>query len=327
MSSSEIIEDVRTLLVTEEDAEEFKRLDQYLTSKQEDLSRNFIKSLFENGQITAEKKLKLNKMPSPGTEITIQVPPPPPMNAEPEDIPLPILFEDEELVIVNKPAGLVTHPAPGNYSGTLVNAILHHCPDLKGVGDAKRPGIVHRLDKGTSGIMVVAKTQKCHEGLVKLFSTHDIERVYMALCSGNNLPIAGKLEGPIGRHPNNRLKMAINERNGRDATTHFKTIKQFKGCALVECRLETGRTHQIRVHLASLLRTPLICDATYGNPKQQLTRIMPEVAELIADYPYPLLHAKKLGFIHPITKEELSFEEAPPEPFSKVLSVLEKENE
>lgn len=329
MNPSELIEDVRSLVVTEQDAVDFKRFDQYLTNKLEDLSRNFIKYLFEDGQITTDSgvKLKLNKMPKPGTEICIQVPPPPPMNAEPEDLPLPILFEDDDLVIVNKPAGMVTHPAPGNYTGTLVNAILHHCPDLRGVGDAKRPGIVHRLDKGTSGIMVVAKSQKCHEGLVQLFSKHDIDRVYQALCVGNKYPVAGRLEGSIGRHPNNRLKMAVNVRNGRDAVTHYKILKEYEGCSHVQCKLETGRTHQIRVHLSSLLRAPLLCDATYGNPNQQKARIPEELGELLKDYPHPLLHARRLAFVHPITGKQVQFEEEPPEFFSKALEILESQDE
>lgn len=329
MSSNEITEDIRSLVISAQDIEDHKRFDQFLSAKLEDLSRNFIKYLYEAGQITSTPsiKLKLNKMPPAGTTINLQVPPPPPMDAEAEDIPLPILYEDEHLVIVNKPAGMVTHPAPGNYTGTLVNAILHHCPDLRGIGDAKRPGIVHRLDKGTSGIMVVAKTQKCHEGLVLLFSKHDIDRVYQALCVGRGYAVAGKLEANIGRHPANRLKMAANVKNGRDAITHYKVLKEFEGCTHVECVLETGRTHQIRVHLATLMNASLLCDTTYGNVKQQLTRIPKELAEHLKEYPFPLLHARKLGFIHPITKEKLEFEQEPPEVFSKALSILENVNE
>lgn len=329
MSSSEIVEDTRNLVITEEDLEEFKRFDQFLTAKCEDLSRNFIKNLYEAGQISSEPtlKLRLNKMPPKGTTINIQVPPPPPMDAEAEDIPLPILFEDEHLVIVNKPAGMVTHPAPGNYTGTLVNAILHHCPDLKGIGDAKRPGIVHRLDKGTSGIMVVAKTQKCHEGLVLLFSNHNIDRVYQALCVGTRYPIVGKLEATIGRHPTNRLKMAVDVKNGRHAVTHYTVLQEFDGCTHIECKLETGRTHQIRVHLSSLMNASIICDSTYGNVKQQFTRIPKVLSEHLKDYPHPLLHARKLGFIHPITNEKLEFELDPPQVFSEALKILREINE
>lgn len=324
MSEKESIDEVRTLLVAAEDFEEFKRLDLYLKTKLEDLSRNFIKFLFEDGQITAEKgiKLKLNKLPSPGTVININIPPPPPLDALAEDIPLPILYEDEYLVLVNKPAGMVTHPAPGNYTGTLVNAILHHCPDLSGIGDAKRPGIVHRLDKGTSGVMVVAKTQKAHEGLVQLFSKHDIDRVYQALCIGSSMLLAGKLVSTIGRHPSNRIKMAVDVKNGREAITYYKVLERFENCTHLECQLETGRTHQIRVHMASLLKAAILCDATYGNPNQQLTRLPSELAAHLSEYPHPLLHARRLGFIHPITNEKIDFEVEPPEVFQKSLDLL-----
>ncbi|MFT6069678.1 MAG: 23S rRNA pseudouridine1911/1915/1917 synthase [Bacteriovoracaceae bacterium] len=324
MSEKESIDEVRTLLVAAEDFNEFKRLDIFLKTKLEDLSRNFIKFLFEDGQITAEKgiKLKLNKLPSPGTVININIPPPPPLDAKAENIPLPILFEDEHLVIVNKPAGMVTHPAPGNYTGTLVNAILHHCPDLSGIGDAKRPGIVHRLDKGTSGVMVVAKTQKAHEGLVQLFSKHDIDRVYQALCIGSSKLLSGKLESTIGRDPSNRIKMAVNVKNGRDAITYYKVLERFENCTHMECQLETGRTHQIRVHMASLLNSAIVCDSTYGNSNQHLLRIPSQLAEHLKDYPHPLLHARRLGFIHPITKEKIDFEIDPPEVFQKSLEIL-----
>lgn len=324
MNSDDLLGEERSLIVTAEDLQEYKRFDQFLKEKLTDLSRNFIKYIFEQGKITTESKvkLKLNKMPQLGTKVNILIPPPPPMNAEAEDIELPILFEDEHLVIVNKPAGMVTHPAPGNYTGTLVNAILHHCPELKGTGDANRPGIVHRLDKGTSGIMVVAKNQKCHEGLVKLFSTHDIDRVYQALCIGQKLPAGGKLESTIGRHPRNRLKMAANVANGRQAITFYNSLEYFDNCVHVQCKLETGRTHQIRVHFSELLNAALLCDSTYGNAKQHLDRIPKELAAHLKDYQYPLLHARKLGFIHPITKEKLVFELEPPSIFNKALEIL-----
>ncbi|MCP4914326.1 MAG: RluA family pseudouridine synthase [Oligoflexia bacterium] len=302
-----------------------KRLDKVLVEKVPSLSRNVIKNLFENGHINCDTaKLELKKIPPVGTVITVDIPEPEPSDAQPENIPLEIMYQDEHLVIVNKPAGMVTHPAPGNYTGTLVNAILYHCPDLKGVGDIKRPGIVHRLDKGTSGVMVIAKTPKCHEGLVNLFSTHDIVREYECLIMGIKYLPNGTLKSHIGRDPNNRLKMANNVRNAKHAITHYKVQKFYENVAHAIMTLETGRTHQIRVHLSGLLKSPILCDETYGNPKQQMKRIPAELAKVLKDYPYPLLHARKLGFIHPITKEELIFEKEPPQIFREALDVLNK---
>ncbi len=304
----------------------FKRLDKLLVDRFPDLSRNVIKNLFEKNNIYVENnpniKLELKKLPPLGTEIIILIPEPEPSEAQPENIPLEILFEDEHLVIINKPAGMVTHPAPGNYTGTLVNAVLHHCPDLLGVGDQKRPGIVHRLDKGTSGVMVVAKTPVCHAGLVNLFSTHDITREYEALIMGTKFLPSGTLESHIGRDPNNRLKMANNVRNAKKAITHYKVSNFYEKVTHAIMTLETGRTHQIRVHLSGLLKAPILCDETYGNPKQQLKRVPSGLASLLKDYPHPLLHARKLGFVHPITKEEVLFEKEPPEIFKKALNVL-----
>lgn len=314
--------------INDDDKNSYKRLDLFLAHKLPDQSRSFIKMLFEKGHITsrnAKKKIELKKFPAVGTVVDVLIPTPAPADAQPEDIPLEILFEDEYLLIINKPAGIVVHPAPGNYNGTLVNAILFHCDDLKGVGDQKRPGIVHRLDKGTSGIMVVAKEQKCHEGLVKLFSIHDIERKYECLAMGRSFQSGGKLESTIGRHPHNRLKMAVDVRNGKKALTHYKLLTQFNKLAHVELKLETGRTHQIRVHLSQLLKSPILCDPLYGNPKEHLQRVGPDIANIINNYEHPFLHAKILGFVHPITKEKLFFEIDPPEIFQNVLNALRAE--
>ncbi|WP_417335437.1 RluA family pseudouridine synthase [Halobacteriovorax marinus] len=314
-----------TFTITEEDKANFKRLDQFLSHKLVDQSRSYIKMLFEKGEISspnAAKKIELKKFPDVGTEIIVNIPPPAPADAIAENIPLEIHYEDEDLIIVNKAAGMVVHPAPGNYTGTLVNAILYHCKDIKGVGDQRRPGIVHRLDKGTSGIMVVAKNQKCHEGLVKLFSTHDITRRYECIAMGKSFPTGGKLESNIGRHPQNRLKMSTESKAGKHALTHYRVLKQFDKVAHVELKLETGRTHQIRVHLSQLLHRPILCDPLYGNPKEHLQRIGPELSDIIGDYEHPFLHAKELGFIHPITKKELHFTAPPPELFQRVLNHL-----
>ena len=320
------------VLVTQEDRENFKRLDQFLAAKISDLSRSVIKSLFQNDRIYLSQestksinktKLELKRMPCAGSIVCVEVPPPLPSVAQAEDIPLKIIFEDEHLIIVNKEAGMVTHPAPGNYTGTLVNAILFHCSDLKGVGDQKRPGIVHRLDKGTSGIMAVAKTSQCHEGLIKLFSTHRINRQYMALTMGQEFEPKGKIETLIGRHPQNRLKMSTHARQGKKAITHYKVEKYLPPCTLLELTLETGRTHQIRVHLSEILKSPILMDPTYASPKEHLHRLPPEVKRLIQNYEYPFLHAKKLGLIHPITQEKLLFEEDPPNIFQRLIKALQ----
>ena len=312
-----------TLTISENDREEFKRLDVFITNKLP-FSRSTVKRLFEDEDISSEVKLSLNKMPSAGTVIEIEVPPPVPTDIVSENIPLEILFEDQHLIILNKPAGLVVHPAPGHYSGTLVNAILYHCPDLKGIGSERRPGIVHRLDMGTSGVMVVAKDQKTHEGLVSLFSIHEIERKYEALVGGHPPVHSGTITSTIGRHPTHRQKMAPNVRNGKKAVTHYKTIKQFVGAAHMELRLETGRTHQIRVHMSQILHTPILCDPVYGGSDSHLKRAPASIQAELMNYPYQLLHAKELGFIHPITKKKLHFTTPPPEIFLKALEAFSR---
>jgi 23S rRNA pseudouridine1911/1915/1917 synthase len=323
-STDEII-----IAVTADDREKFKRLDVYLAEKISHFSRNFLQNLFHQGQITLDEdspnqtqKLELKKMPPVGTIINVDIPPPIPCEAGAENIPLEILFEDEHLVIINKPQGLVTHPAPGNYTGTLVNAILYHCPDLKGVGDQRRPGIVHRLDKDTSGVMVVAKDHKTHEGLVELFSKHDIERFYECLCIGKFPLLSGKLEGKIGRHPHNRLKMACPIASGKNAITFFKVLKQYEQAAHIELKLETGRTHQIRVHLSSLLHRSILCDPVYANIPEQLKYLSIPVQKHLAGYNKQMLHAKTLGFVHPITKQKLHFTAKPPEIFLQTMELL-----
>ncbi len=203
-----------------------------------------------------------------------------------------------------------------------MNAILYHCPDLKGIGAEKRPGIVHRLDMGTSGVMVVAKNQATHEGLVALFSAHDIERRYEALVAGHIKDLSGTIKSNIGRHPTNRLKMAANVKIGKTAVTHFKVLTKFVAATHVELKLETGRTHQIRVHMAQLLHTPVLCDPLYGSLVNHLNRLPKSLAEKLKEYPYQLLHAKELGFIHPITKKKLHFNAPPPDIFLDAIRTL-----
>jgi 23S rRNA pseudouridine1911/1915/1917 synthase len=306
-----------TVTVTDGDREEFKRLDQFLAARLP-FSRSTIKRLFEDEQISSDRPLELKKIPPAGTIIEIEVPPPIPSDLVPENIPLEILFEDPHLIIINKPAGLVVHPAPGHYTGTLVNAVLFHCPDLKGIGSEKRPGIVHRLDMGTSGVMVIAKDQATHEGLVGLFSAHDIERKYEALVLGHPKDHTGTVHTTLGRHPSNRLKMAANVKNGKKAVTHFKTLQRLNGASLVELKLETGRTHQIRVHMSQILGTPVLCDPLYA-PDSHLKRLPALVRTTLKDCDHQLLHAKELGFVHPITKVPLHFCAPPPQDFQAAI--------
>ena len=305
--------------VDEEHLDRFRRLDHFLADAT-DLSRMTIKRLFEAGEITGNSDLKMAQMPKAGTAIWLNLPPPVPGNLKPEKIALDILEEDDELIVVNKPAGMVVHPAPGNPTGTLLNALLFHCPGLARIGGAQRPGIVHRLDKGTSGVMVVAKTQRAHEKLVELFAVHDIERVYMAMTQlGHQIPPVGTIETLIARHPKNRLKMSSFVKRGKSAITHYHVLHRYPHFRLVELKLKTGRTHQIRVHLSERLKIPILCDPLYANAKQQLRRLPSKAQTILADYPHPLLHAQKLGFFHPIRKKEMEFEVPPPPPFKDLM--------
>lgn len=321
--------EILEFLITQETLDEFKRLDAFLAAKTTDISRSLIKKLFLKGHIRSSDeslKLELKKMPPVDTVVHFELPPPEKVNIEPQNIPLEILFEDEHLIIINKAAGMVVHPAPGNPDQTLVNAILFHCPDLTGIGNEQRPGIVHRLDKGTSGIMVVAKTQKCHEGLVELFSKHDIERYYEAIVLGARIEPKATLESTIGRSPHNRLKMAANVNHGKNAITHMEVLKFFKRFSHVQLKLETGRTHQIRVHLSQLLNCPIVNDLLYARVREEQLNHTPSMKPLLKSYDYPFLHAKVLGFTHPITGEKLHFEKELPEVFQKLLKILEKED-
>jgi 23S rRNA pseudouridine1911/1915/1917 synthase len=321
MDSNNLIE----ILINEEDVQNFKRLDAFLADKFSSFSRTTIKRLFEEGSFFSDQKIELKKMPKVNTLIKFNEPEIKDTEIIPQDIPLDILFEDDDLIVINKQAGLVIHPAPGNYDGTLVNAILFHCPDLKGIGHERRPGIVHRLDKGTTGVMVVAKSQAAHEGLVKLFSSHDINRKYQALAYGHKIESDITIKSLITRNPNNRLKMTSRTEVGKDAITHLKVLKYFEKFSHVELKLETGRTHQIRVHLSEQLNSPIINDRTYGKIKQESFFLPDKVKTLIKDYEHPFLHAKTLGFVHPITKKEMLFEAKPPKLYQDILDIFENE--
>ncbi len=253
-----------------------------------------------------------------GQNFELSVPAPKPDKAEAQDIALDIIYEDDHLIVVNKPAGLVVHPAAGHADGTLVNALLHHCHGkLSGIGGVQRPGIVHRIDKDTSGLLVVAKSDVAHEVLAKLFATHDIERKYFAIVSGIPAPPAGTVRTQIGRSTANRKKMAVlPENKGRHAVTHYRMVEHFAKTALVECTLETGRTHQVRVHMAHIGH-PLIGDGVYSN-RQNPYRIGPNQSK----FDRQALHAASLGFIHPVSGETLRFDSGLPEDMQLLLSQL-----
>jgi len=290
-----------------------KRLDVWLTEKLTGVSRSRIQRLIEEGLIlVGGRPVKASHKVRPGQKIWGEVPPPPSLKARPEPIPLDIVYEDEDLIVVNKPQGMVVHPAPGNESGTLVNALLYHCGDLSGMGGTIRPGIVHRLDKDTSGLLVAAKNDFAHRSLAAQIKARKVKRIYLALVYGEIKEPAGKIEAPIGRHPVDRQRMAVTFKNSRPALTYYRVLRRFEGFTLLEVHLKTGRTHQIRVHMA-YLNHPVVGDALYGPKKQAF------------EVPGQLLHAAKLGFHHPRTGDYLEFMAPLPPAFRHVLELLSGE--
>ena len=289
------------------------RIDRYLTEQCPELSRSYIQKLLKDQKVKADHKtVKANYKVQPGQEIVVEIPDAEPLDIQPEDIPLDILYEDPYLLVVNKPKGMVVHPAAGHTGGTLVNAVMAHCGEnLSGINGVLRPGIVHRIDKDTTGALLVCKTDEVHRSLAEQLKEHSIKRRYRAIVRGNLKEDTGTIEGPIGRHPTDRKKMAINYKNGKDAVTHYKVLERFGQYTYVECRLETGRTHQIRVHMSSIDH-PLLGDTVYGSGKD----------------PFHLegqtLHAMILGFIHPATGEYMEFSAPLPEYFLKLLEKLRK---
>ncbi len=288
------------------------RVDKVLSAYLSDLSRTYIQKLIESGNVTlAGKTLKANFKVATGQEIEVLLPEPETLRVEPENIPLDILYEDSDVIVVNKPKNMVVHPAAGHYSGTLVNALLYHCKDsLSGINGIMRPGIVHRIDKDTTGALVVCKNDIAHQCLAAQLKEHSITRKYEAIVYNAFKDTEGRVEGPIGRHPTERTKMAINYKNGKDAVTNYRVLENLNGkYAHIECRLETGRTHQIRVHMTSL-NHPLLGDTVYGPAKDSF------------GLQGQTLHARILGFIHPTTKEYMEFEALLPEYFTKLLQKL-----
>ena len=298
------------------------RLDKLL-AEASGLSRERVKALMIEGAVIVGKTVATNpsaKMQA-GAHFEIRLPPPEPLAAEPQDIPLSVIYEDADLIVVDKPAGMVVHPAAGNPDGTLVNALLHHCAkngggQLSGIGGVARPGIVHRIDKDTSGLLVVAKSDKAHEGLAAQFADHSIERRYLAVCSGQPNPAEGTIAARLGRSDSDRKKMAVlpdTSSRGKHAVTHYRTVQRLDGCTLLECRLETGRTHQVRVHCASIGH-PLVGDPVYGRTPKSLRPLLQQLG-----FARQALHAASLGFRHPVNGEWLHFTSDLPEDMQELI--------
>ena len=296
------------------------RLDRALAAVVPTLSRERLKSLIRSGAVEAEGEAVRDPASKVRGEeaFRVAVPEPSPAHNQPQDIPLNIIFEDDHLLVVDKPAGLVVHPAAGNFDGTLVNALLHHCGgSLSGIGGVARPGIVHRIDKDTSGLLVVAKTDVAHVGLAKQFAAHSIGRRYLAIVNGVPKANGGTVDAPLARSAANRKKIAIVEgKRGKSAVTHWKRLNLLNGAALVECRLETGRTHQVRVHMASIGH-PLLGDPVYGGAGKTHGKILKEL-----QFQRQALHATELEFTHPVTKVRLSFASPMPADMQELFNAL-----
>jgi 23S rRNA pseudouridine1911/1915/1917 synthase len=296
------------------------RLDRALAALIPTLSRERLKALISSGQVSLGGALTRDpsSKAKAGSDYQVIIPAPAPAHNEAQDIALNIVFEDDHLLVVDKQAGLVVHPAAGNFDGTLVNALLHHCAGrLSGIGGVARPGIVHRIDKDTSGLMLVAKTDRAHEGLSAQFMDHSIIRRYQAIISGRPTRDRGTVDAPLARSTTNRKKIAIvEEGRGKRAVTHWHVITPLKGAALVECRLETGRTHQIRVHMSSIGH-PLLGDPVYGRITQANRELLGRL-----DFHRQALHAAVIGFVHPIDRINLSFESKIPDDMQRLFSEL-----
>lgn len=290
------------------------RIDRYLADNQEDLTRSYIQKLIADGRVLVnEKPVKANYKVNSGDGIKLMLPPPVDLEIKPEDIPLDIIYEDKDIVVVNKGKGMVVHPAAGHYTNTLVNALLYHCRDeLSGINGVMRPGIVHRIDMNTTGVLVVCKNDKAHQAIAEQLKVHSITRKYNAIVYQNFKESEGTVEAPIGRHPVERKKMAVNYKNGKHAVTHYKVLENLGSrYAHVECTLETGRTHQIRVHMASIGH-PLLGDELYSNNKSNFS------------LEGQALHARVLGFIHPSTGEYMEFEAPLPAYYEELLIKLKR---
>lgn len=301
-----------TYIIQIEEEQESTRLDLVLSLNLPETSRSFIQKLIEDGRVKVNGRTELSKKKkvAAGDELEITIPEPTVLNVEAENIPIDIVYEDDDVLVVNKPRGMVVHPAVGNYTGTLVNAIMYHCGDrLSGINGVIRPGIVHRIDKDTSGLLMIAKNDMAHESLSAQLKEHSITRIYTALVYNNFSEDEGTVDAPIGRDPKNRLRQAVTTQNSRNAVTHYRVLERFGKYTLIEAKLETGRTHQIRVHM-SYIRHPLVGDPVYGPKKQEFNT------------DGQLLHAGVLGFVHPGTGEYMEFRRDIPEEFIRVLNSI-----
>ncbi len=283
-----------------------QRLDKWISEKDIGLTRSAVQNLILSGNVYVNQKIAVkNYKLRKGDSVKVVMPEPVSLDITAENIPLDIVYEDSSLLVVNKPKGMVVHPAPGNYSGTLVNALMHHCGNsLSGINGVIRPGIVHRIDKNTSGLLIVAKNDSAHQGLAEQIKAHSFMREYEAVAMGNFKETDGTIDAPIGRHYADRKKMCVTDKNSKNAVTHFHIIEQYEKCAYIRLRLETGRTHQIRVHL-SYKGHPILGDDVYGKPYKGIEG--------------QCLHARKIGFIHPEIKEYMEFDSQLPDYFKEIL--------
>lgn len=290
-----------------------ERIDKYISTLEEELTRSYVQKLMEQGKVLCNgKKVRSSIRVAAGDEIILYLPSPEPLEVQPENIPLDVVYEDDQLMVINKPKGMVVHPAAGNESGTLVNAVLYHAKGkLSGINGVIRPGIVHRLDKNTSGLIVVAKTNEAHLSLAEQIKEKTCSRIYLCLVRGNLREESGTVDAPIGRNPSQRKKMCVTQKNSRNAVTHYQVLERFGDYTLVKCRLETGRTHQIRVHMQHIGH-PVMGDEEYGGGKN----------------PFGLhsqaLHAVEIGFVHPTSGERMTFSCPLPEYFEKILERLRR---
>lgn len=286
------------------------RLDKFISSKDDfDLTRTAVQNLITDGMITVNgKKIAKNYVISGGETVSVEIPEPVVLDVLPENIPIDIVYEDDYLLVVNKPKGMVVHPAAGNYTGTLVNALMYHCKErLSSINGVIRPGIVHRIDKNTSGLLIVAKTDAAHLGLAEQIKEHSFTREYETIIMGRMKEYKGTIDAPIGRHHIDRKKMCVTDKNSKNAVTHYEVLEEFREHSYLKLRLETGRTHQIRVHL-SYVGHAVLGDDVYGKP--------------VKDFEGQCLHARKIGFVHPITNEYLEFSSELPDYFEEQLRKL-----